>query len=63
MRHALMTVSVLLIGALGTPAAAAELLRCGSTCPHGDRCRLEVGHELGHNHACECNEPNTERGA
>lgn len=41
-------------------AAAAELTRCGSTCPHGDRCRLEVGHEYGHNHRCECNEPNAD---
>lgn len=35
--------------------------RCTSTCPHGDRCRLDAGHEAeyGHSHDdCPCNEPN-----
>lgn len=32
--------------------------RCPSTCPHGDRCTLEAGHEHGHNHRCDCNEAN-----
>lgn len=33
--------------------------RCPMVCPHGDRCRLEAGHEHGCSHTyCTCNEPN-----
>lgn len=36
--------------------------RCPSTCPHGDRCALEIGHDGGHNHrVCDCNEPNVDQ--
>lgn len=31
--------------------------RCTFTCPHGDRCRLPENHDGGHNHRCDCNEP------
>lgn len=37
------------------------IVRCQSTCPHNDQCRLEAGHEpiSGHSHlGCVCNEPN-----
>lgn len=34
--------------------------RCPQTCPHGDRCTLEAGHEGGCNHrGCDCNEPDS----
>lgn len=38
----------------------ALVTQCQSTCPHDDQCRLEAGHDGGHNHTCPCNEPNAE---